>query len=851
MDPGIPIVWVGLACSVGACVAYALARLRLARLLLVLSATAGAAAFGRLMWLITTHQFQYRYVIDYSSTDLGAPFLQAATWAGQEGSFLLWTLWTGVIGLLLAWKSGTWERRVMPVYTTVLAFLFAILAWLTPFRLLDRGGPNGYPPDLPWPPIEGMGLNPSLQNYWMAIHPPVIFFGFAALAVPFSFAIAALWWRDHASFARRALPWVLLTVAVLGVGKMLGGYWAYETQGWHGFWAWDPVENASLFPWLAAVALLHGLLVQRARGAFARGNLFLAMAGWVLFVYGTFLTRSGVLANFSVHSFVALENAALILLLGMVGLHGGGGLLLLLARWRSVPASQAQGVSASRDGATLFAVAALGLACAGVLIGTSWPLLSRWSVLPAIGLGALYSKEGAAASSVLYNGAGAVLLVPILFVLGVAPMLAWQRATPADQFLSRVLAPWMASIAIGFGTLWYAVRGGGAAVEPGAPVWLVVLVVMLGSFAALSNLIVAARALRAARASAGAWIAHLGIGVFFAGAVMSNVFERTVSFWLTDGGAPARTPFGYLVEYAGWTHDPLIEKLRATTDAAQVAKYRAQIEDSWWRFDHGLRVRLVPEGSGGPRDTMAREVRLPVFKNRQLALNQEPGRPQTMRWPHIHKELLRDVYILVADDPTVSRVGAELRPGETAFLADAHRTSSYRVRYERFEMIGNASQQGTLMAAHLQLITPDGRHYAARPAVRLGGAGLEPVDDVIAPLDGRVRMAGGVSASDKAVRVEFDLPDARPLIAVPIAVTNKPFVNFVWLGVVLMGVGTLWAMVRRGREAGRPREDVGPEDEGESPPPPEQDGPSPKEAVESAEVAAPVGVGARTARTAP
>ncbi|HSV73306.1 MAG TPA: cytochrome c biogenesis protein CcsA, partial [Chthonomonadales bacterium] len=810
MDFGIPVIWCGLAFSVGACIAYGLGWRRSARILFVGASLASAVAFFRLVWLLSTHQFQYRYVLDFSSTDLGAPFLQAAVWAGQEGSFLLWAVCMGIVGLPLAWFSGTWERRVMPIYTTVFVFLFAILTWLSPFRLVERGGPYGYPLNLPWPPTEGMGLNPMLQNYWMAIHPPVIFIGFAALAAPFAYAIAALWWRDHASFAVRALPWTLLAVSTLGLGKMIGGYWAYETQGWHGFWSWDPVENASLFPWLASVALLHGLLVQRTRGALARSNLFWAIAGWALWVYGTFLTRSGVLADFSMHAFVSLQSTALVLLLAMIAVHGGGGLVLLLARWRSVPAARSHSATISRDGAVLFVVPVLGLACAGTILGTSWPLISRWEVLQSIGLGALYAKDGAAVSQFIYNAAGSVLLVPLLLVMGAAPMLAWQRATPADQFLARVLASWMASIAIGFAILWYAVRGDGATAETGTPVWLVVLIVMLGSFATLTNLVAAVRVLRKVRASAGAWIAHAGIAMFFAGAIPTNVYEQTFSFWLTDTGTPVRTPFGYQVQYVGWTHEPLVERLRHTRDPAQLARYHAEIEDAWWQFEHGLRVRLVPDGPDGPREAQARTVRLPVFKNRQLALSQDPDRPQTMRWPHIRKEWLRDFYVLVADDPNVSRVGAELRPGQTAFLADAHRTSPYQVRYVRFEMAGNAGEQGTLMAAHLELIAPDGRRYPTRPAVRLGRAGLEPLDGTIAALDGSARLVGGVSATDRAVRVEFDLPESPPLVAVPIAVTNKPFINFVWLGVVLMGLGTFWAMPLRAREAALCERNVGP-----------------------------------------
>ena len=155
-------------------------------------------------------------------------------------------------------------------------------------------------------PSDGQGLNPLLQNPWMTIHPPIMFLGYAATAVPFAFAMAALWERRYDEWTKASMPWALVTVVTLGCAILLGGYWAYVTLGWGGYWGWDPVENSSLVPWLASAALVHGMLLQRARGRFRKLNFSLAILAYVLVVYATFLTRSGVLADFSVHSFVDL-----------------------------------------------------------------------------------------------------------------------------------------------------------------------------------------------------------------------------------------------------------------------------------------------------------------------------------------------------------------------------------------------------------------------------------------------------------------------------------------------------------------------------------------------------------------
>ena len=153
-------------------------------------------------------------------------------------------------------------------------------------------------------PPDGKGLNELLHNPWMVIHPPILFVGYALLAVPFAFALAGLWRRDYDGWARQALPWTLAGWSFLGLALLLGGYWAYETLGWGGYWGWDPVENSALVPWLTATALLHALLVQRTSGGFRRASFALAILTYLLVFYATFLTRTGVLSSFSVHSFV-------------------------------------------------------------------------------------------------------------------------------------------------------------------------------------------------------------------------------------------------------------------------------------------------------------------------------------------------------------------------------------------------------------------------------------------------------------------------------------------------------------------------------------------------------------------
>src|SRR5438046_1605214 len=180
------------------------------------------------------------------------------------------------------------------------------------------------------------GLNILLQNLWMTIHPPIMFMGFASTLIPCALALGALVRRSWDGFAKQAMPWALYAFMFLGFGKFLGGYWAYETLGWGGYWAWDPVENASFVPWLISAALVHGLQVQQARGSWKQVNLLLAITAFRAFFYGTFLTRSGVLNEFSVHSFVSPGGLPLVLLLGFLLFFAVGFWGLWLARYSQI-----------------------------------------------------------------------------------------------------------------------------------------------------------------------------------------------------------------------------------------------------------------------------------------------------------------------------------------------------------------------------------------------------------------------------------------------------------------------------------------------------------------------------------
>lgn len=270
-----------------------------------------------LFYLILNHYFEYSYVWQYSSKTLPLKYIISCFWAGQEGSFLVWALWQALIGVVLLFLAKRWESAVMAIFSLSQVFVTSMLlgvdfAGLTigssPFTLLrDTIGPITdtifSQPNYLTMIADGNGLNPLLENIWMTIHPPVLFLGYALALVPFSYAIASFMMRDYHTWMGRALPWTLLAITLLGAGILLGGAWAYVSLTFGGFWSWDPVENSSLVPWMTLVAALHFILIARRQNfALLAAYIFTGLS-YVLVLYASFLTRSGVLSDTSAHSF--------------------------------------------------------------------------------------------------------------------------------------------------------------------------------------------------------------------------------------------------------------------------------------------------------------------------------------------------------------------------------------------------------------------------------------------------------------------------------------------------------------------------------------------------------------------
>jgi cytochrome c-type biogenesis protein CcmF len=496
--PGTVLLWAAFLLGAFSTVAYGMAIRgseqwqRMARQAYVLMTAAVVVASTLLLVLLLRHDYRLFYVYSYSDNALPLHFVISSFWAGQEGSFLLWILCGALLGLPLMRFARVYETRVMLVYNLTVLSLITLLLKQSPFRFHQ-----GLTASLI--PADGAGLNPLLQNPWMVIHPPVMFVGYASLAIPFSFALAALWMRRYDEWTGVSLPWVLLSLGTLGLAIMMGGYWAYETLGWGGYWGWDPVENASLVPWLATAALAHGMLLQRTRQRFRRLNLFLAISAHLLVVYATFLTRSGVLSDFSVHSFVDLGISGWLVVDMLFFLVLGLGTLAW--RWRDIPTEVGKEPFLSRTVFTVLGILLVILIGVIVLLGTSTPLISRlWG-------------EPSQVGPEFYNRMGYWLAVAFSVVLGASPFLAWGRAGDGvSRRLLGVLGGTAALLLIG--SLWLVPAQGWGRDLDSRQVVMALVYCGAALFAALANMTAVVERWRRSRLrAAGGAVAHVGLAV--------------------------------------------------------------------------------------------------------------------------------------------------------------------------------------------------------------------------------------------------------------------------------------------------------------------------------------------------
>ena len=511
------------------------------RLLLSLATAATCGALALLLAGLLRPDFSLAYVTGHISLDLPTPYKIAALWAGQEGTILLWVMLLQVAahGLLSGDTESIERRRLAAALVVALAAgMCALLIVRSPFAHVMGTVPE-----------DGQGLNPLLRNPWMIIHPPVLFVGYALLAVPCAMALAAFWAREPEVWLPEARGWLLAAWVALGAGMMLGAYWAYVTLGWGGFWAWDPVENSSLVPWLYATALLHGLRVQERTGAFKTANYVMALCGLMTVLYGSYLTRSGVLGDFSVHSFESLGadyNAAWLTLMAVPLLTGLG---LLFSRRKAVGAAE---LPESSNTLAMGVWLLLGMATM-VLLGMSSPLITK-----ALG-------QAQAVEPSFYNKTQSVLFI-------FAAWLIYAIVRP-QKLMQQIAVAAVAGLAA-----FMVVQTVQPAYQGNIRVGLILLGGGCGAMLTVSLIKLAGALPLRAWPAVGAALAHGGAAVMVLGAVLSGPGQQSDVVTLAVGEPQTSAAAGAEVALQNIEHTPDEKMLLDLTVGGET--HRAQMYDT-------------------------------------------------------------------------------------------------------------------------------------------------------------------------------------------------------------------------------------------------------------------------------
>lgn len=698
-----------------------------------------------LLTLFFLRRFDVAYVFDYSSRSLPLHFTISAVWAGQAGSFLLWIVWSALVAALIVSRDRAGEPLVPAVLLLIIALLLALTLLVNPFTpltdLVQRGAP-----------ADGNGLNPLLQNLWMAIHPPILFVGYALAAVPFAFALSALVHREYDGWLRQAQPWTLAAWAFLGLALLLGGYWAYETQGWGGYWGWDPVENSALVPWLLLTALLHSMHTQRTHSGLRRTTLTLALLSYLMVLYATFLARGGALANFSVHSFVLQGlTTPLAVMVTAISLASLG---LLIVRWRDVPRQPLSEELLSRDSFIVLGALVLVVIAIVVEIGTSMPLISA---LPGLGfllqnlLGPAFALDDGSRLNNLPFTDGRFSLSADFYTTTVPPLgLIAVALLTIGPLLGGRTVNWRHLLHVARWPVLAATVATSGALVVGVRTALPLAYIALGSFAACANGVMIVRTLRGGWLRIGGYLSHIGVCVLLIGVVGSTVYasdEVQVALYKGDRA----NLFGTEITFNGW--------------------------------------RQTSPASGALEISLRRGER--VTEQAVTYYYYAPANA-VMKAPAIQSYLLEDLYIVPADyAPAIDPNQPTLIQGDNTVIGP------YTFTFIGLE-IADATEDRAEIDVNLR-VGYGGETYMLTPRAYLESDGSLSADAR------SVRLPGGHTLTllhlDEVrrlaeVRVEgLGLPVEKPERAV-FTVSIKPLVQLVWLGLWL-GVAGGWIAALR------------------------------------------------------
>src|SRR5258706_1242656 len=769
-----------------------------------------------LFYIIFQHYFEYHYAYSHSSLHLQRQYMVACFWESQEGSFLLWMFWQAVLGIIIMRTKDGWEAPVMIVFALVQAFLASMIVGVvipfadfnigsSPFILLrDALSDPIFKMNPDFIPKDGHGLNPLLQNYWMVIHPPTLFLGFALTLPPFAFCIAGLWQKKYSEWIKPALPWALVGGAILGLGILMGGYWAYETLSFGGYWNWDPVENAVYVPWIILIAAIHVMMLQKNKGTALKTSIILAISVFVLILYSTFLTRSGILGDASVHSFtdLGLSGQLLVYLLFFTI----ASIVLMVVRWKNIPSDEKESSVYSSEFWIFLGATVLCLMGFQVLMPTSIPVYNKIVEL----FGGRSNLAPPVNQIQFYSKFQLWFAVAIALVSGTAQFFWWNKMDK-EKLKKELLTPLLVTL-VAFALVI-------ATAKIYDPIYLVLT--LCGVYLIVSNANFLYSTLKVNPNLSGGSLAHIGFGLMLIGIMFSAGYSKVVS--LNSSGLivnkemgtefnrdnlllfinETKSMAGYDIEYRSenlelrnkkgyvrkndivLTSDPY--KVVASKDIVYLNKKLYSAKDTFEVYPENTFYEIEMRKNGKVAATLYPRIQI------------NPAMGGFLASPDIKRNFSRDIYTHVSammtrdEEPTWSKT-EELRVkiGQQFFVND------YVAVLEKVERIDNIDG--------FQL---KGEDVAVKAKIKLEGEHEAFYAEPIFLIRNKNEVGRAPSeVNDLGVRIfllnifpqtnQFLLgTNARQKDWVVIKALEKPYINILWLGTGVLMIGFGIAAWRR------------------------------------------------------
>jgi cytochrome c-type biogenesis protein CcmF len=761
---------------------------KLGRLAFRLHSLAVIGIMVTLFCMIFRHLYQYSYVWEHSDNSMPRMYTLASFWADQEGSFLLWTFWQVVLGNILIFTAKNWEAPVLATISIVQAFLASMLLGFyvlgarigsNPFILLREAPGFSDSPLFAMPDYvsklapTARGLNPLLQNYWMTIHPPTLFLGFASTVVPFAYAIAGLWKRKYGEWQIDALPWTFFGIMILGTGILMGGAWAYESLSFGGFWAWDPVENASLFPWLTLVGAGHIMIIYKARKQSLLSTFIFPLLTFILVIYSTFLTRSGILGNTSVHSFedLGMSGQLLIYLFFFIALT----LLLIAFNWRKMPKEKQEEELWSREFWMFLGALVLLMSCLQIIISTSIPVTNK-----------IFNLNQAPPTDVkaYYNHWQVPFAIIILIMVGFGLYLKFKN-TDMKQFWSMIRLSVILSVIISAISAWLLKETNGFYIALLVASW----------FAVIANFNYWIKVKMANFQKAGASFAHVGFGLILMGALISTSKEQVIS----------SNTSGKSVESLGKDFSNATNILLSKGDTVRMANYFVTFSGKE-KIGHNVVYHI----QYFTRDSATNKYTYRFTLNPLIQINSQMNAAE----PSTHHFLTKDIYthIKYADLSNLEdeNKGSEFAPAKTQMMKVGDTTFSSnsiitlagldthidKVKY-------HLKSSDIAVGAMLNITDVNDKKYSAEPVYVITNDVVQPIDDMVKDLGLKFSFT---KVNPESHQVEISVSEskrtAKDFIVMEAIVF--PYINVLWMGCVIMVIGTILSIrqrIRKNREA--------------------------------------------------